>query len=174
MVDYAAEYRRLHENEKHFRGSSMIKHVETIAELVEAHKASTLLDYGCGKGQQYTHMRVHERFGILSRLYDVGVRELSNRPDTTFDGVICTDVMEHIEEADISGILKDVGGFAKPGGFVFFSIDCAPAKNNRKDKGKMLSDGRNVHLTVKPPEWWNEQLSIIEHAAVHVAYENAE
>ena len=166
-MDYAAAYTQMHEaNQKAFAGFSIKNYVDDIAKLVYATGAQSLLDYGSGKGYQYLAKRVHEQWGgILPTCYDVGVRQLSDRPVGTFDGVICTDVMEHIDEPDVDRILADIFSFAEK--FVFLCISCRPAKK------KMLPDGRNVHLTVRSPEWWNRKISALKHGdlVVQVAYD---
>jgi hypothetical protein len=60
--------------------------------------------------------------------------------------------MEHIEEADVPGILEELLGYVAPGGFLFLGISCRPTR-------KKLSDGRDVHVTIAPPEWWTSQIS---------------
>ena len=47
------------------------------------------------------------------QLYDPGVEEFSTRPSTNFDGVISTDVLEHIPEEDIDWVLAERFSFAK-------------------------------------------------------------
>ena len=157
MLDYGKMYSKMHENQKVFPGTSIKNYVKEIAQLVNLHKPRNLIDYGSGKGFQYLVNRVHEKWGgLLPYLYDVGVRQLSTKPEGSFDGVICTDVMEHIAEEDVDEILKDIFSLVPKrddGGtsFAFFSVACRPAAK------KKLPDGRNVHLTVKPPEWWTEK-----------------
>lgn len=150
-MDYVNAYREMHEaNKDHFAGMSIMPHVAAIKALIDKHGSHTLLDYGCGKGQQYgAKATVQEDFGIMPTLYDPGVREFSRRPHTRFDGVICTDVMEHIDVPDVKAILKDVFRFSRQ--WVFFSICTREAK-------KTLPDGRNVHLTIKPSYWWEAKI----------------
>lgn len=154
--NYAKLYTELHRNEKAFAGYSIKNYVDDIAGLVEWTSAKRILDYGSGKGYQYLKRRLHEAWGILPHCYDVGVRQLQERPEGKFDGIICTDVMEHIAESDIDWVLNDIFSFVEPrvssDKFAFFAIACRPAAK------KMLPDGRNVHLTVKPPSWWQEKL----------------
>lgn len=152
-MNYGEVYSRLHQNAKHFHGMSIRPHVEAIAALVAQTQATTLLDFGCGKGFQYLGARLHERWGgILPHCYDVGVAPLSSRPTgRTFDGVICTDVLEHIEEADLENVLSEICGYATR--FVFLAICCRPSKH------KSLPDGRNLHVTLRAPEWWREKLA---------------
>lgn len=152
-MDYAREYSRLHGNLKHYAGTSIRPRVNRIAELVQEFKPSRMLDYGCGKGYQYLSLRVHERWGgLLPHCYDIGVRQLSAKPEGKFQGIICTDVMEHIEPEDVRTVLADIFSSADTQCFVMFGISCIPAKD------KVLSDGRNVHVCLRPPEWWAKEL----------------
>lgn len=153
--DYHTEYRKLHQNRNTFQGMSILPHVDSIAELVRRTKPRHLLDYGSGKGHQYKHERVHERWGgMYPILYDVGVKFYIRRPKGTFDGIICTDVMEHIARNDVPAVLEDIMSFSSTDrdAFVFFSIACRPAR-------KLLTTGQNAHLTVETPAWWSEQIA---------------
>ncbi len=155
MMDYGAVYSKLHANPKAFTASVVKKHVDAIAQLVSFVQPRRILDYGCGKGYQYLRNRVHERWGgLLPYCYDVGVRALSERPEGVFDGIICTDVMEHIDEPDVPLILADIVSFLNPvrPAFLFFSIACIPSHK------ESLPDGRNLHLTIKQPKWWDDQI----------------
>lgn len=150
MIDYAVEYRRLHEKEDRFIGMSILPHVDDIAWLVAETGTKTLLDYGCGKGEQYTRFAVHSYWGsIMPTLYDIGVPEFSMLPKKKFDGVICTDVLEHIAVEDVKSVVKDL--FRHAHLWVFMSICTRPAK-------KTFDDGRNVHLTVKSERWWRRKI----------------
>jgi hypothetical protein len=157
--NYAALYRPLHAaKEKAFSGRSIRVGVPYIAQMVADYRPRRLLDYGCGKGQQYSELKVHEQWGgLMPHLYDVGVPAFSEDPPAIFDGVICTDVLEHIAEADVPAVLahlfsklpvRDDGGMS----FAFFWVACRPARR------KTLRDGRNVHLTVREPAWWDAQI----------------
>ena len=165
-LDYGAEYRRLHENGKHFRGRSIKSGLPDIIRLVKQTAPRRMLDYGCGKGLQYSEDMVHQQWGgCLPRLYDVGVPAFSKKPAGTFDAVICTDVMEHIDEQDVPAVLSDIFSYLPARdddgeSFAFFWISCRPAKNKR------LPDGRNVHLCVKPAAWWNEKLDRFRRAGL--------
>jgi len=135
--------------------------------------AGRILDYGCGKGYQYLARRVHETWGgVLPHCYDVGIKQFSRRPEGVFEGIICTDMMEHIDEPDVDSVLADVFGFAavdRPA-FAFLAISCAPSK--KRD----LPDGRNVHLTVQPPAWWAEKIARFERSGLilQVVYEDCD
>lgn len=143
------QYREMHRG-KYFWGRSIRHHLDDIAELVVSSGARTLLDYGCGKGQQYTYKGVHNLWGgIMPTLYDPAVKEYERKPVGHFDGVICTDVLEHIPIEELDDVIADLAGYARI--WCFASIYCAPATKN-------LPDGRNVHVTIRKPAWWREKL----------------
>lgn len=157
LLNLTDQYRMMHEA-GHFPGFSVKQHVEAIGDLVKKTGSNTLLDYGCGKGRQYAELNLHRSWNISPSLYDPAT--FPQKPEGKFDGVICTDVLEHIPEEDLPDTLSEIFGYARK--FVFLSICCRPAK-------KVLPDGRNCHLTIKPEQWW---LSLIESLAT-VKYEVA-
>jgi hypothetical protein len=152
-LPYVELYTHMHsENQLAFIGATCVRYADIIAELVNRVKPTRMLDYGCGKGAQYLRHRIHEKWGgLLPDCYDPGVPYLSKRPKGKYQGIICCDVLEHIEVADVPEILADVFSLAdvEAPAFVFMSIACRPSKH------RTLPDGRNVHLTVQPPQWWD-------------------
>ena len=71
----------------------------------------TVLDYGCGKGNQYIESHLNILFHIPDDnifMYDPGFDEHKKLPDRKFDGVISTDVMEHIPEEIIPKTLNQI------------------------------------------------------------------
>jgi hypothetical protein len=147
-MNYQEAYSEMHQNEKYFPGFSISKHVARVAELVQQCQPSRILDYGSGKGFQYLVRRVHEKWGgMLPYCYDVGVRQLSTKPEGKFEFIICTDVMEHIEEQDLHEVISDILNSSATVCTAFFSISTVPAR-------KEFPDGRNLHVTVRPKEWW--------------------
>jgi len=147
--------------EKTFDGRSLIPQAVRIGTLIRETGASTLLDYGCGKGTQYAPATIDDGsgrkydsivdyWGIDSvHCFDPGYAPYSERPAGQFDGVVCTDVLEHCPEEDIPWILDEIFGYARR--FVYANVACYPAK-------KHLPNGENAHCTIKPVEWWAELL----------------
>jgi hypothetical protein len=66
-------------------------------------------------------------------------------PNGKFDGVICTDVLEHIPEPEIDWNLWRLFAYANK--FLLLTVCCRAAK-------KTLPSGENCHITVQPMEWW--------------------
>jgi len=148
------QHRREHKNQKRFLGFSTKRHVETIADLVAMHQPSTLLDFGCGKGMQYLKTRVHDDWmGILPACYDPCVPALTELPEGIFGGVICIDVLEHIGEDAIDETLETI--FSKADLFIFLSISISESR-------KTLSNGKNCHVTIKDPQWWDSKIELLK------------
>lgn len=130
-----------------FPGYSIRPYLAQITELVMVSGAKTLLDYGCGAGKQYSEENWHVLWNIMPTLYDPAVPEFSKRPKAQFDGVICTDVLEHIPIDELPGVVADLVTYSRL--WCFVTVCCRPAKSN-----KNLPDGRNAHVTIRPEEWW--------------------
>lgn len=148
---YKTQYKKLHEKNvftawrKNYSEDILLE----IKNLVDQTDSKTLLDFGSGTGQQYTIGKINESFGILSEnitCYDPGVSQFETLPEEKFDAIISTDVFEHIPEEEVPGAVRYVLTHAKK--FAFIIIHCGLAI-------KKFPDGTNLHVTVKPPEWWN-------------------
>jgi len=119
-------------------------HLETINNYIEELDLKTVLDYGSGRG------KFHSRLNAEITPYDPAYEPFSNLPDKEFDGVICTDVMEHIPEEEVNDALEKI--FDRARYLVFFNISTKPAEKN-------LPNGENAHCTLKPKEWWEEEIT---------------
>lgn len=148
----------LHSAEETFDGRSLEPHIDAIAGLLKQSGSLTVMDYGSGKGKLYQQQpdSDEERRKLLPAwedvkvtCYDPGYEPYSELPQTTFDAVISTDVVEHIPELDIPWILDEIFGYAEKQ--VYVVAACYPAK-------KILPDGSNAHCTVKHPQWWIKQM----------------
>ena len=138
-----------------FSGRSLENNLFDIKKIISDTASVDLLDYGCGKAIWYTNtitVNNIEYSGVSNfwnikefYLFDPGVDKYSKKPNKKFDGVVCTDVLEHIHPDDIENVVTEIFSFAKK--FVFFDI--ATVEDN-----KILSNGENAHLIVKPHKWW--------------------
>ena len=136
-----------------FPGLTVLAYADQIAHLVGNSGAQSLLDYGSGAGRQYVDRKIHETWsGILPTCFDPAVPLFHVKPTGQFDGVICTDVLEHIPEDELPDVIADLVGYARL--WCFISTCTRPAKANKDIPGV-----GNAHVTIRPPEWWQEMLS---------------
>lgn len=106
--------------------------------------ARSILDYGCGQG--FLKKGIPDTIEV--REYDPGIIGKDAPPEPA-DLVVCTDVLEHVEPEHVVTTLADLRHLALRG--LYAVISCGAAN-------LILTDGRNAHLTIQPPEWWLDQL----------------
>lgn len=140
-----------------FPGKMLIRHAPGIKRMIDRTGAKSILDYGSGKALGYTlrDVQLTKALKVPSiqeywevdeiRCYDPGYEPFSELPDCQYDGVISTDVLEHITEPDVPWVIDEMFSFARK--FVYANIACYPAV-------KLLPNGKNAHCTVRPPDWW--------------------
>jgi len=151
MISPLDYYRAAQLSEKNpYTGVSTLNYANKIASIVRRTRAKTILDYGCGRGDQYSICRLNKLWRCGVTCYDPAVLGFSVKPKKKFDLVICCDVLEHIDEEDVMETVCDISSLAKKA--VFVSISIVPSKNR-------LPDGRNVHVCVKSKEWWKSIIS---------------
>ena len=161
--------------EQTFAGQSLPQQAPHIKRLIDRTGAQSILDYGSGKGRQYElrrmvdaqtgieHPDIRSYWGVKEiRCFDPGYRPFSALPEGTFDGVICTDVLEHCPEEDMAWILDELFAYARK--FVFANVACFPAR-------KTLPSGGNAHCTIKPVRWWQEEIERAASAKPAMPYE---
>ena len=140
-----------------FDGRSLPRQAQRIRRLIKLSDARTILDYGSGKGTQYVPAKIFEN-GIAQwnsiqeywgvdkiQCYDPGFEPLSAWPQSQFDGVVCTDVLEHCPEDDLPWIVSELFRYSRR--FVFASVACYPAN-------KKLPSGENAHCTIRDADYW--------------------
>lgn len=158
-------YKQMHfGKQSRFPGYSVAPFVGLIRAILTRHEARTILDYGSGAGHQYRKVGVRvagrlrffpcleSYWGARITLYDPAVMDHLLPPEGTFDGVISTDVLEHVHEEDLNWVIEDL--FENARTFVFASVAAHLAST-------LLPDGRNAHVTVREASWWYERFRAI-------------
>ncbi len=143
-------YREIAAEGGNFWGNNILQHEAEIRRLVQQTGAHTLMDYGCGRGDPWRG-GLAQRLGCSSHfLYDPAFRthDVLPKQGAHFDGVLCSDVLEHVPENEVPAFVQSLFDYADR--FVWASVCCRPAK-------KKLPDGTNMHVTVRPMEWWHAQ-----------------
>lgn len=143
---YRALNSNLHEGPLGF-GNTGDRYAQEVAKHAVELGAKTILDYGCGKGALKPALR---GLGIRGTIfeYDPAIRGKWKCPEHA-DLVVAAEVMEHIEPEYLMPVINHLYDVARMA--VFMTISHRLAK-------KVLADGRNAHLIVKPPQWWMDRL----------------
>lgn len=138
---YRKQIADLHDSTKW--GGDGAKHVEDVAAFANLLEATTILDYGCGRGELAKALEPRR----VSQ-YDPGIPGKEGMPKPC-DLVVCTDVLEHVESEKVCAVLDHLHRLTGKGAYLVIATRQANA---------VLPDGRNAHLTVEPGSWWMDRV----------------
>jgi hypothetical protein len=139
---------------KAFTGKFLRPHAPFIKEIIDRLGCRTVLDFGCGKGQQYewvipsTGQTIEEFWGVTVTKYDPAYAPFATEPEGTFDLVICTQVLGAIPVIDRPWVIDRLHGLSTRAIYVSERLGEA-----RKEVGD--NDLRAAHWT---PDDWKQAL----------------
>ena len=120
-----------------------------VSSLFESKAVTSILDFGAGKGNTsdsiktlYPDIEVHTYDPVTFPI------ELPKQVDLVYS----SDVLEHVEPQHIDDTIVDL--FKRGTKYQYHLIACHLAK-------KTLTDGRNAHLIVEEPDWWENKISTL-------------
>lgn len=134
------QYRVLHEQNERFGAGS--RHFDYVQMILNYCGFRQVIDFGCGKGvlaDQVAQSGVAE-----CARYDPAVKGVDMLPDREFDAVINTDVLEHVPESELAGVLST---------FKALSQNAVIIPHLAKAR-EILPNGENAHCTIMSPEKW--------------------
>ena len=145
--EYTLELFEHHQENLHW-GTSGGGHAHKVVDLIDELGIDTILDYGCGKCTlEAAVIEVLDEEFFIWYNYDIAIEGLTTPIHSEL--VVCTDVMEHVEEEYVENVLAHINSLSEMA--VYLYISCMPA-------GEKLSDGRNAHITQKSIDWWIEKI----------------
>ena len=144
--EYREQLEKIHSTQEW--GNTAKNKWKEITNIAEELQETTILDYGAGQGSLRKKLQEEfpDKYTIVE--YEPGKEKLSALPAPP-NCVVCIDVLEHVETELVDNVLDDLKRVTIKKGM--FSISTRLAQ-------KILPDGRNAHLTVKPLEWWEPKL----------------
>lgn len=146
ISDYNKEqYRKLYESKVYGVGGK--KWAATADAFLYPVGACKVLDYGSGAG---TLSEALERRGYDVTEFDPAIEGKDEPPESTFDAVVTTDVLEHVEPELIDNVMDYIAARAP---CVFAVIATRKAVNK-------LPDGSNAHPLVKDAQWWKQLFDV--------------
>lgn len=138
--EYKTEQERMHENPNY--GTASVMYAPIVTQFINQLGVTDLLDYGAGKCRLFESIK--PKHAMKLQAYDPAIPKLSGSPYPA-QMVCCIDVLEHIEPDCLDSVLNHLAGLTKE--YAFLSVHTGPAV-------KVLSDGRNAHLTQEDADWW--------------------
>lgn len=140
-----------------YPGTKCIKYAREIRTFIAQHKIHTLLDYGCGVGDQYNDNHKFDKLIGLPKsdidLYDIGVRAHDKLPNNIYDCVLAVDVFHYIPEELFEYEFNRIYSRART---VFAVVNLSPIDDN-------------APTIAKPIKWWDEVFCSFPHLT-HVIY----
>ena len=152
---------------KQFTGKFLRPHAPFIKEIIDRLGCKTVLDYGCGKGQQYewiipsTGQTIEQFWGVSVTKYDPAYKKFEAEPEGTFDLVICTQVLGAIPVSDISWVIDRLYSLANKALYISERLgdarkvlgdnDLRPTNwdaNKWARRIDSVSAGRNIEVTL--------------------------
>lgn len=149
-------------NEKYpYWGSGGWRHAEPVVNELQklGINSGTILDYGSGLGAFGAKVRGLYGSRYLVTNYEPTHPVYRALPTETYDAVVCTHVLEHIEPEILLGTLREIWYRAEH--LAFFEIPHGPAK-------EVLTDGRNAHLIQESADWWLAKLRAVWGAEIPI------
>jgi len=144
--DYRAQLNRQMHKDNLFKGGAWEATIENLESVVPDLRQLVTLDYGCGPLGG-----VSAELGEGTICFDPYVEKLNQSPwNRQFDVLFSSDVMEHMTEGEVVEFCQNIAQSSAD--WVYLHISTRTAV-------KQLPNGVNAHLTVKPGEWWVENLA---------------
>ena len=153
---------------KNWDGRDTFGYHQQIKDVVARYNCKTLLDYGCGKGHQWsrlyqlTHfedrpnpeMMFKDYLNIDSyTLYDPCVEEFSKEPTGKFDIVICNQVLPSIPDQDLGWVKEKLQSFSKKVCFIGMHTQTRPPKAKKQIYNK------EYFSIQRTEEWYYQQFA---------------
>ena len=100
--EYILQLSRLHDQKASFGDAKGLKQSE---KYIKKYNPESVIDYGCGKGG--VTLALQEAYPDMKVVgYDPGNPTYAAKPEGTFDMLISTDVLEHIEPQFLENVLR--------------------------------------------------------------------
>jgi len=114
------EARAHHARSKTYSGRLLRPHAAAIAEILRRRLCLSVLDYGCGKGGQYTWVShdskcgvpegytLEQFWGVMVRKFDPAWPPFEAFPEAPADLVICSHVLGSVPVVDLPAVIREV------------------------------------------------------------------
>lgn len=159
--------KKIHEG-KQFTGKFLRPHAIFIKEIIDRLEVKSILDFGCGKGQQYewiipaTNQTIEDFWGVKVTRYDPAYPPFAAEPEGTFDLVICTQVLGAIPITDHPWVIDRLYAFANKALYV----------SERLGDARKIVGNPNLRAFDYTPQQWLTALTRSKPIEVTVAFRN--
>jgi hypothetical protein len=103
-----------------------------LSDILNEYDISSVLDYGSGYSTYVNHVVDKLHKNIIVVRYDPFVEEVSEKPTTTFDAVVCHNVLGSVEPAFLSAVIEDLFSYSTK--LVVLKVAYPSALQNKAEK----------------------------------------
>ncbi|MGI9382588.1 MAG: methyltransferase domain-containing protein [Methyloligellaceae bacterium] len=128
-------------------GATSVKNLRFLRPEIRLRRPRSILDYGCGQSRLLDELDLG--YPVILHRYDPAIPDYAKKPEGAVDLLLNIDVLEHIEEEDLDRVLAEMRAACRD---AIIIVDTRPAS-------AILPDGRNAHVTLRPPAWWRDKLA---------------
>ncbi len=139
---YREEMKKTHEKYTEY-GSASIFYAPLINKLINDYGIKDLLDFGAGKQRLLKELKPDAELAYTP--YEPADEHYNKLPTTPFEFVVCVDAVEHFEPEYLEATVEQLAKVTDK--LCLITTTSIPAK-------KILSDGRNAHLTQEKAPFW--------------------
>jgi hypothetical protein len=145
MTSLLAQYQEIHAGRVY--GNTSVKRAPHILSRVRTLHPRSVIDYGCGQSLLADLIRKAGAGRVVC--YDPAIPAYAAQPVERFDLLVNVDVLEHVPACELDAVLSHMASLSNR---AIIIIDTRPAKT-------LLPDGRNAHVTLASPQWWQQKLA---------------
>lgn len=125
-----------HRESKTYSGKFVRPYRGEIAAIITRLGCKTALDYGCGKGLQYSWvspegLTLEQFWGLEVQKYDPAHPDFDTEPVGSFDIVICSHVLNVIPLPDLDWVIDRLYSLADKAVFIVNAVCSPPQKPNK-------------------------------------------
>jgi hypothetical protein len=160
------KYEALYKFDSYHATSPGARVAKLFVEIVKPQAGCLLVDYGCGNGIGTLELRKLTDCEIIQVDFASNCRnpeaqgfefiqcDMTRKIPITSDYGFCADVLEHVYESDVDSVITNIMNSTLE---CFFQISTV---------GDSMGDviGHNLHVTIKPHEWWRERFLALGYA----------
>ena len=138
-VAIGAEFHATH---KTWSGKGTLQYKEDLKFFIEKYNIKTILDFGCGKGLQYSIYNLDKELGVTVTQYDPCIHGLESWPTGQYDMVIALDCIGRVNNDDLVWLYENFSTWASK--CVFIAVQLGQAakidKQNVENGSESESD----------------------------------
>ena len=133
--------KKFHSEHKTWSGKGTLQYTDYLKNLIKRHNIKTILDFGSGKGIQYTKFQLDKLLAVEVMCYDPCIHGLEKWPNGQFDMVIALDCITLAGKNNLPWLYSEFSKWAQKCVYIASQVE-SPGKlekqNYLEDENKVV------------------------------------